>query len=51
MFYNFKLLMSIYIGGNMLCQTADFVCIGKKELSGGKSFFFLAVKKKKAEVL
>jgi hypothetical protein len=44
-------LISLYQWGNMLCQTADFVCIGKKELSGGKSFFFLAVKKKKAEVL
>ena len=44
-------LISLYQWGNMLCQTADFVCIGKKELSGGKSFFFLAVKKKKAEVI
>ena len=32
-------LISLYQWGNMLCQTADFVCIGKKELSGGKSFF------------
>jgi hypothetical protein len=33
-------LISLYQWGNMLCQTEDFVCIGKKELSGGKLFLF-----------
>jgi len=41
-------LISLYQWGNMLCQTEDFVCKGKKELSGG-NFFFSKQKKKKRQ--